>query len=200
MSLALPMVLTAALLVARSLSASPRFFILGVPVAMLCVAVGLFEATDWVARRRGAAAATAHRWGTALVVLVALGSATALGSYYSQPKQAHRQVAEYLVEHRGPDELVGAVYTTVWGLRYYGPGLGLTEGRDFVLVDSMNALDRALETAGDNDLILLTTFPRAQRMRFPELSARIERDWSVVERFRGTVHDGAILVWRRRTP
>jgi hypothetical protein len=165
---------------------------------MISVAMGIFGVAGWAGRLRGLPPAVTQRVAFGLVALAAAASAGALPAYYRSPKQANRAVAEYLVETRETNDLIGAVYTTIWGMRYYGPRLGLEEGRDFVAIRSDEDFDRVMATRGDRRVTLLTTFSRAQGMRFPELQARIEADWSVVTRFRGTVHDANILVWQER--
>jgi hypothetical protein len=198
-ALALPPVLTLAVLVARSLSASPRFFLLGLPLADLAVVLGVAGLARLViARRWGPRAAD---WaGAAIVTVLAVASLAALPSYYRTPKQDYRAALAYLEGQRAPGDVIVFIHNAEQGFRFYATRGGLREGRDFVVVRTVEALDGVVRTHGVQRMRLVTTFQRTLRLGVPALYARIESEWTLGRRFPGTVHDGTIAVWEPRSP
>jgi hypothetical protein len=195
--LALPPALTLAVLAARGLSASPRFFLLGLPLADLAVVLGIIGLVGAVARRRWTAVAR-DRLAVGIVAVLALASLAALPRYYRTPKQAYRATLAYLAERRAPGDVIVLVHTAEQGFRFYASRAGLTEGEDFVVVRSVDALDEVVRAHGAGHALLVTTFRRALQTGEPALYARIEAGWSPGRRFPGTVHDGTIAVWEPR--
>ncbi|MCH8898452.1 MAG: hypothetical protein IIC33_09190 [Chloroflexi bacterium] len=47
----------------------------------------------------------------------------------------------------------------------------------------------------DGNSYLVTTLPRFLRLRKPDLEARIERDWKLLQSFPGTIGNGQIVIW-----
>lgn len=195
-ALALPPVLTLAVLASRGLSASPRFFLLGLPLADLAVVLGIGGLVRLFARRW--ASRTVGRATAAAVAALALASLLALPAYYRTPKQAYRQTLEYLARRRGANDVIVLIHTAEQGFRFYAARAGLTEGEDFVVVRTVDALDQVVQTRGAEHALLVTTFRRALQTGEPALYARIEAGWSPERRFPGTVHDGTIAVWEPR--
>jgi hypothetical protein len=198
-ALALPPVLTLAVLIARHLSTSPRFFLIGLPLADLTLVLGVAGVARLALGRRWGEHAAA-RVATVMVALLVVASLVALPSYYRTPKQAYRATLAYLGAERAPDDVIAFVHTAEQGFRFYAARAGLREGRDFVVVRSVEALDAAVETYGAEHLRLVTTFRRALRLGEPALYDRVEAGWAPGRRFPGTVHDGTIAVWEPRSP
>jgi mannosyltransferase len=193
-----PLILTAALLVARGLTVSPRFFLLALPVAFLTAALTvemtIGRAGGWLgwgdrARRR--------IFGGAMLLLAGLSMAS-LGRYYATPKQPYTASLEYAASMREPGDVVVAVHTSRQGVAYYGPGLGLALGEDLFLADSLEDLDSIVAEAGPGGAILLTSMPRALRILRPDMQARIEGGWTSSRTFAATIGDGQISVWTPR--
>jgi hypothetical protein len=136
----------------------------------------------------------------AAVALLAVASVAALPAYYRMPKQAYRAALAYVRAERGPDDVIVLVHTAEQGFRFYAARAGLREGRDFVVVRTVGALDTAVATFGARHLRPVTTFRRALRLGEPALHARLEAGWLPERRFPGTVHDGTIAVWEPRAP
>ena len=197
-SLTLPLGLLAALVAARSLAASPRFFLLGLPVAALCAVLGVFGIVERMAPRRDGAARAARvgRVASAVLGLVTLVSVSALPAYYRTPKQTYRAALSYLLSERGPNDLIVLVHNAEDGFRFYAHRAGLAEGRDFVALRSLAALDSVRATG--RNLILATTFERALALEHPNLYKAIQDGWSPVRRFPSTIHDGETSIWRAR--
>jgi len=197
-SLTLPLGLLAALVAARSLAASPRFFLLGLPVAALCAVLGVFGIVERMAPRRDGAARAARvgRVASAVLGLVTLVSVSALPAYYRTPKQTYRAALSYVLSERGPTDLIVLVHNAEDGFRFYAQRAGLAEGRDFVALRSLAALDSVRATG--RNLILATTFERALALEHPNLYKAIQDGWSPVRRFPSTIHDGETSIWRAR--
>jgi mannosyltransferase len=197
-ALVLPAILTAVLLFIRGLTTSPRFFLLGLPVAVLTAVLTADLCARFVARKleRG----TSFRLGavTAIVLLLTAGSLASLGRYYSVAKQPYRASLEYAAAERRPGEIVVAIHTARRGCAYYAPGAGLSEDRDLFLADSLEALEVVLSAHGQEGALLVTSMPRALRLVHPEMEARIEGGWQVARTFPATIGDGQISVWKQR--
>lgn len=200
LSLALPGVLTGIFLVARGLVVSPRFFLLALPLAMMAAVQGInslaTRASDIMKQGR-----TFSRYlATALVLAACALSLISLRHYYSVPKQAYRASIEYLEGERKPGEIVIVVHLAEMGYHFYGKRYALREGTDYFFVRSVEALEMVLTSHADQRSYLVTTFPRATRIRYPDLAARIAEGWTIARTFRATIGDGAISIWEQRHP
>ncbi len=125
-------------------------------------------------------------------------SLSSLRYYYSVPKQDYRASLQFIEAGRKPDEKIVVIHLAEKGYRFYAPRFGLKEGVDFFSVRSMETLDEVLSSHGKQVTFLVTTFPRALRLTYPGLDARIIQDWMPVRTFPGTIGDGEISVWKRR--
>jgi hypothetical protein len=198
-ALAMPPVLTALFLMARGLTFSPRFFLLALPLAILAAVQGLWSGAGLASRivRHGQESVSRGlAWG--LVLLVAFGSAASLRAYYSVPKQAYRASIQYVEGQRHPGDIVIVVYLAETGYRYYGKRFGLKEGTDYFFVQSEDAFEPILLAHDQARVFLVTTFPRALRLNYPNLYARITTEWTPIRTFPGTIGDGEISVWKHR--
>jgi len=200
-ALALPPVLTAVYLLVNRATFSPRFFLLGLPLAVLSVAQGLFSFADLVADRlRESRKTFAPKLATALGLAVCAVSLASLRYYYFVPKQSYRASLEYLEELRKPDGIVIVVYLAEAGYRYYGLRAGLKEGENCFFVRSLAALETTLANHRGRRNFLVTTFSRNLRLSYPDLNARISQGWDIARTFPATIGDGEISVWRPRQP
>jgi len=199
LGLASPLVLIAGLLGLRGLSVSPRFFLLGVPLAIVAVVLALSELARIVAAKlplpRPRLAGTF--FGLALAVL-AVSSLAALPRYYATPKQPYRAALAELIERRDSGDIIVLIQTAEHGFRFYATRAGLEEGRDFVVVRSLSALEEVVRSRGAEHTILVTTFRRVLRLGAPDLHQRIEADWVPARRFPAAIHDGTIAIWEAR--
>lgn len=202
LALILPGLLMALFLVAFGLSFSPRFFLLALPVGILAAVKGVYVLAQRAGVILGAkrnvfvpGLATA-----ALVLLVSAVSLVSLGYYYSIPKQPYRASLQYLEAERNDGEIVIVVDIAEKGFRYYGGRLGVKEDQDYFFVRSLTDLETVLASRGDEQSWVVTTFPRALHLRYPELEARIAEGWTKIRIFPATIGDGQISVWARRQP
>jgi uncharacterized membrane protein len=194
---ALPLALTVVLLAARGLAASPRFFLLGLPLADIAVVLALTGAARAVlAGRFGLPAA--QRVAAGVVAVLAVASAAALPAYYRTPKQDYRSTVAYALAQRRAGQFIIAIENAEHGFRFYAARAGLREGEDFVAVRTVDSLDAVVRTRGADRTILVTTFRRALSLLRPDLYARIESGWAPAQWFQGTVHDGMLVVWEAK--
>jgi len=198
-ALALPLLLTILWIIINHLIVSPRFFLLALPLAIMSVVQGLYSCTQFVAGILGKSADSFSPKLAALLVLVGCTIAVIpLRHYYTVPKQAYRTSIRYLEAERKPDEIVIVIQLAEAGYHYYGRRLGLKEGEDYFFVRSVQALDEVLSTHSGKRSFLVTTFRRALRLSYPDLDARVAKNWQVVRTFPATIGDGEISVWKPR--
>ncbi len=190
--LALPGVLTATFLVVRGLTASPRFFLLWLPLAIITAVVSI-DAMVGAWSSRSTAARRALTVGP--ILLLAVLSGASLLRYYSTPKQPYRAAIAYAEAHRAPDDMVMVVYLAEVGVQYYANRTGTPTTQHYRFVRTIPAFDSTMAAAGTNKVWLITTFERAQRMDLPEIDERIHRGWREVTRFPAQIGDGSIAVW-----
>lgn len=194
-ALALPLVLLAGLVAIGGLAASPRFFLLALPVADLAVVLSVFGISEHLGRlttRRRTAPAIA----VALILLVSAASLASLPPYYRVPKQPYRQTLEFVRAQAGGGDLVIFVHNAEKGFRFYSQRAGMVEGRDFVVARSLTAFDAATMTR--RGVVVVTTLERSLALEVPDLYRRIRAGWVPQRHFPATIHDGGTTVWRAR--
>lgn len=198
LTLVSPLVATAAFLLVRGLRFSPRFFLWALPVAWIFAAAALASLERWLVdhwprttRKAGGALSVAG------VALLAAFSVLSLPAYYRTPKQPNRASLDWVLAHRQKGDSIAAAYLARWGLRFYGPERGLTEGRSFFAVLSPEDLRRIENEASGHAVWLLTTFPRALRLEYPDLDRYIRENYREQRTFAATIGDGEVTVWTR---
>ncbi len=199
LALTMPGVLTGIFLIVGGLSSSPRFFLLALPLAILAAVSGVYSFSKFVGRILGSNEGTfCPRLTIAVVLVISAISMMSLKYYYSVPKQAYRASIKYLEEERKEGEIIIVVYLAEIGYRYYGRRFSFKEDTDYFFVHSATALDAVLSSRDGRRSLLVTTFPRALRLKLPNLYTRITKDWAVARTFPGTIGDGAISIWKPR--
>lgn len=79
------------------------------------------------------------------------------------------------------------------GCRYYAPRLGIP-ARSTVL--DPTAADLTRVRAAGHDVVAVTTLHRLSARRRPDVFEELHSHWRPVRRFRGTIGDGDVVVWR----
>ena len=115
--------------------------------------------------------------------------------YYPTPKQPYVASVDYVRQQLRPADLLVVVHLAEVGYRYYGPRIGLDEGRNTVYLRSRADLEAVMRSHTTGRILLVTTFPRIMRLEFPDLASAIDDGWTVARRFPGTIGDGDIAVW-----
>ncbi|MCH8745452.1 MAG: glycosyltransferase family 39 protein [Chloroflexi bacterium] len=197
LALSLPVALSLLFIVINGLTFSPRFMLPALPVGIFAVVLGVHV----LARFAGQALPQAQRQllprlaVTGLVVLIVAVSLLSLKTYYGLPKQAYRASIEYLETQRAPGEVVIVADLAEQGFRYYIRRMGTEAGQDYYFVQSVADLEAVVALNRDGNSYLVTTLPRFLRLRKPDLEARIERDWQLLQSFPGTIGNGQIVIW-----
>jgi len=197
-ALVLPVVLTAVLLFVRNLTVSPRFFLLGLPVAALTGVIMIDLCADFLARKLGWSAERRRAAFAVVVSLLAIASLASLGRYYRTPKQPYRAALAFAAEQRRPGQVIVAIHTAQRGCAYYAAESGLTVGRDLFLADDLAGLDSVLARRAPAGAVLITSMPRALHLVHPKMERRIDDGWQVARTLPATIGDGQISVWTGR--
>lgn len=200
LSLIAPPVITAVCVIARGYGNSPRLFLLGLPLAILCAVEGLHVALARVLRATKRERLGAPRLASALVLVLAAVSLMALPRYYRVPKQPYRQALRYLRETRREGDGVVAVHLAEKGMRYYRDREGTAGDPSWTFARTPEVMDSAVAARGANRTRLVTTFQRALRRGAPALYSRVMSGWTPERVFPATVGDGAIVVWAPKAP
>jgi hypothetical protein len=196
-----PLVVTMVFLLARGLRFSPRFFLWILPVAWIFSVAAATCLGDWLRSRKSWAPPARQRIARAvpfLVVAILFGlSAASLPAYYRVPKQPHRASLDWVLAQRQAGDPIVAAYLAKWGLRFYGPAKGLTEGESFDSVSSPEELQKIERASGEHTIWLLTTFPRALRLEYPDLDRYIRENYRERKTFAATIGDGEVTIFAR---
>ena len=185
-ALGLPPVLTAAFLLVRGLSFSPRFFLLLLPLGILAI----LAAAESPAMRH-------PRRSVLLGALLIVASLFSLRRYYTTPKQPYRAAIYYLERTRRPGEKFLVLYAAEQGFRYYVPRISVKDRDAYAYIRTSKSFDSVVALTHANDRVV-TTFPRVLHADVPELSERLESDWSVQRVFPATIGDGQITIWGKK--
>lgn len=177
----LPVLVTAAAMVATSHNLWPRLFFFAAGFAVLIVVRGVFAIAERSWPRRGTAIATAG------CVLAALASATTVPAAWN-PKQDHEGARDWVAAHRRPGDAVVAVDMARFPLNQWLRA-GYAEAAN---VDELRAIE-----AGAARTLVLYEFPARLRALQPALLARLEQEYREAARFPGTVGGGTVVVMER---
>jgi len=176
---ALPALLCAIVLVAMGRNLWPRSFFFAAGFLALVAAEGFLAIADRLLPRIADALAAA-----AVVTSLAL-----LPRIWNLPKQGFAAARDFAISARTGGERVLTVGLASFPYEsYYGGG--------FTPVDSREELER--ELAGGREALVITTFPIYLRSRRPEIARALEERGREIERFRGSVGDGDVVVLRIR--
>jgi 4-amino-4-deoxy-L-arabinose transferase-like glycosyltransferase len=179
----LPAVFNAAAIVALRYGAYPRSFLYVLPFVLLLAVRGAAVMGRLSTRR-------SREIELAAVALLVLASVWALTFNYRYPKQDYRGALRHVMAQKGPDDEVAAVgLAAVTYRHYYGaPWLRFPQ-----IPEELQALG-----AGGRRVWVLLTLPRDMRLRYPDLTGVIEKDFEPAARFRGTLGDGDLYLVRSR--
>ena len=199
LALSLPLVVHMLFLIVQNLVFSPRFFLLGLPLALIAAVQGIDDLVAWLVRLARRPDVLAPRLATALVLLLGVASLLSLTTYYSVPKQPYSSSLAYVESIRRPGDVVLVIHLAEAGYRYYGREFNIAEGSDYFYVRSLDAFESVLGAHPNGRPLLVTTFARALYIDYPDLYARIDRDWTRLRTFPATIGDGEIAVWVKRS-
>jgi hypothetical protein len=193
LTLILPLLATASFVLLLNLIVLPRSFLWALPTACIFAAAA-GAGLGRLGERFGTPAARAP---IALLGLLVVLSLASLPAYYRTPKQPNRASLRWVMEQKGPDDPVVAIFLAEWGVRFYGPQFGLRENETFWAVRSEQGLKDVEDSHPGKTVWLLTTLPRALHMMYPGLEREIADHYRLERSFPATIGGGEIGVWRR---
>jgi mannosyltransferase len=197
-TLALTLVLAGGLLAARGLTFSPRFFLIGLPLAFLST-MSAAEVVVALARRKFRLGQRSGGWMiVALAICVSAVFAASLPRYYRTPKQPYRAAVAYLERSLRPGDAAVVIYVAESGFRYYVERERVRDPNAYHYVRTTAALDSIMTEKQGGRILLATTLPGILRQYLPDLFRRISECCEVVRVFPGTLGDGDITIWEQR--
>jgi len=181
-----PGLLTAGVMLALEHNLWPRFFFFAIGFAFLLLVRGAMATGNWAASLAGQPARGLLA-GTALALLMIAGSAWSVRSAWIYPKQDFAGAMQLVDVQRQPGEPVLIAGLAIFPYKDYFQ-------RDWQPVTTRAEIDAA--RAGGKPVWLVTTFPVFLQSRHPDVWETLERDFSTVKVFRGTIGDGEVRVYR----
>ncbi len=178
---------TLLVLVAAGFRLWPRYFFLDMAFLLWCVARGLFVSVDFLVERgRGGPLERLAKIGGYLAVGGAIvASLLLLPKNYRFPKQDFRGALELVQARRGRDGAVAVVgLAALPYTRYYSTG--------WTVVNDAAELEALREQPGPTFVVY--SFSGHARSRFPDVMAVVEREFSRLRKFQGTLGDGDVFV------
>lgn len=180
--------LAVALLSILSVRIWPRYFFVDIGFIMMALVQGVFVLSAWIAPF----IRLDRRWLTgAGVVAMLVVSVGLLARNYAHPKQDFIGARDFVLHAQQPSDAVAAVGLAGYAYsHYYAPA--------WQVANTSTELDRI--KAGAPVTWVLIAFPHMTARARPEIMAVLARDFDQVADFPGTMGDGAIWVYRSRTP
>lgn len=178
-------------LLALSMRIWPRFFFIDMGFVLLFMVDGVFVCSQFIAKM-AARVAPRKLSGNGLFVLAACVmlavSVDLLKRNYQYPKQDWDGLAAYLGESmQSQDRLVGLASASVPLESYFL--------LDAVKIKSLGALIANQSDKGATWVVVM--FPGLMDRRYPEVIQELEEHYTLARKFKGTLGDGAILVYRK---
>lgn len=180
-----PGILTAIVMLMLEHNLWPRFFFFAIGFGFLFLMRGAVLAGEWAAGLAGRP--NRNAWGTALGLLLVVGSAWSVRSAWLYPKQDFVGAMQLVDAQRQPGEPVLVAGLGVFPYKEYFH-------RDWTVVATRADLDAA--RAAGKPVWLLTTFPIYLKSRHPDVWETLEQEFTKVKVFRGTIGDGEVCVYR----
>lgn len=199
--LILPNLLLTIFTLKEAMVVSPRFFILGLPLASMILALLAEDVAAIFSKRLEFIGGwkfsrfTKLSFQATIVLLLILPSVLALPPYYARPKQDYFGAVEFLKPRRAAGDVIVALYHAEEGFSYYAKRAGLELDDDFFLVRSLDKFNQIVKNTGQNKVLLVTTFPRSLALDHPEIKQKVEKSWKVGKVFSGTIGSGDICIW-----
>lgn len=188
--LVIPAVICAAVAIGTGHNLWPRLFFFTMGFGILVVVRGVMVLGTWIGQRLRLSEAAGLRLGVGMSIGMILMSGLTVLFVYG-PKQDYQGALDYVEAHRQPGDIVvttgmvaftyDAYYHQAW------PG-----------VASLPTLD-SLRAQAPRTWLLYAFRPHMEAMH-PDILSAIERDFTVVERFNGTLGNGTIFVCRSDAP
>ncbi len=182
---ALHIALTLLLLLMLGMRIWPRFFFADIGFVMLLIVLGVRQVCRWIAQAASLEFRTVFL--AAGAAMIAISGALAARNYMA-PKQDLAGAYAYVESIRSP------------GVRVYAVGFPATVfeghfGADWGAIRDNDAYRAAREEAGP--MLLVVAFPARSLRKVSLLDADTGNTLKLVRKFRGTLGDGNVLIFRR---
>jgi hypothetical protein len=193
LAVALPGILAGATMLALGHNLWPRFFFFCMGFALLVVIHGAFEFPGMLLRKlnlRMLPDAYGARVGLVVASLIVAASVVTVPRNYAYPKQDFSGARDYVESHRGPNDAIVAVgLAGIAYKNYFAP--------TWTMAQTGDELEK-VRREGHN-VWLVYTLPVEVKAYRRDIWQSIERDFSVVKSFPGTLGGGDVFVCRERS-
>jgi hypothetical protein len=162
----------------------PRFFFFTFGFAVLVVIRGIMVAANWISRKINSPKLKRDFLGSALSIFVILLSAFSMPSAFG-PKQDFGGALEFLGDLAASNDRIVVVSLTSLPFREYYQ-------QDWTEIKSASELEEITSQPGRTWLVY--TFPEVLGSIHPDVMSMIQKDFSLVKDFPGTVQSGTIYV------
>jgi len=197
-TLGLTVALAGGLLAARGLTFSPRFFLIGLPLAFLSV-MSLAEAVVAHVRGKvGRANGTGRLVIAGVALCIAAVFAASLPRYYRTPKQPYRAAIAYLEQSLRPGDAVAVIYVAESGFRYYVPRGDVQDTAAYHYIRTAAGLDSLFNDFAGRRVLVVTTLSGITRQYIPDLAKEITACCEEARVLPGTLGDGDIAILQQR--
>ena len=169
----------------------PRYFFVDIGFLMATIVYGAFLFADFAVKkapvlsRLSFAAPRLKLIGSLFMIAVSL---PLLLPNYHAPKQDFVSAKAFLEAQNVEAQ---SIVTVGLAQLPYGDYLA----PDWNHFETVAELERALKTSGP--IWIVATFPEHFRTTYPELAARVEQEFTLAQRFNGTLSGGAVYVYQR---
>ncbi len=186
--LVLPVVLNVVVNLSLNFGVYPRAFLYVLPFALLFAVRGVWVLVGAGWRALGRTGEPAAAWRIAVALLI-VGSSAMLVRNYRHPKQDYRGALAFVRAEMGSNDVVCAVgWAGIAYRNYYAPTMPFP-----TTLAEIDALERT-----HGNVWIVYSFIRDMHRVYPELLDRIERHYTHVRHFPGTLGDGTIFVARSK--
>jgi uncharacterized membrane protein len=162
----------------------PRFFFFIMGFGVLIIVRGTFVVGQAICRPLKCGPNPTFLVATALSCLLIAASAISIPSVYG-PKQDFEGALTYIEEQRKPGDTVITVGLT----RFPYKNLYKMDWQEVETKEKLDSIQRR-----SNRTLLLYTFPSHIKAEYPDIMSSIERNFSLMRQFRGTLNGGTIYV------
>ena len=162
----------------------PRFFFFAMGFGILIVIHGAALTGQFIARLMRLSGRGSQWAGALLCAAIVAVSLLSLRHVYA-PKQSFAAAIELIESQRQPGDRIVTVGIAEFPFNAY-------YGKDWANVTTTAELDSLGSAAGRTWLVY--TMPVQAEGAYPDILARIDRDYRVVERFYGSLNGGAVIV------
>lgn len=181
----IPTTLCAAVAIGTGHNLWPRLFFFAMGFGVLVVISGIIVIGEEVGSRVFRSPRNIF-WSGQLAVLVLIGLSALSIPYVYGPKQDYEGALTFVEEARNPSDVIVTTGMAAFTFREYFD-------RNWPFIETGKALDEVRLTAPRT--WVLYSFPPHLEALYPEVLARIERDFSLVRQFPGTLNGGDVYVY-----